>query len=109
VADGDVFVGVRPESLRPARDGMPSLAFEVAVVEPLGDEVIVHGLVSAELADVLHEDSDAAMVAANGQQRAEAVACLSPKERPAEGSVIQLGVEPEEVHLFDAVTGLAIR
>jgi multiple sugar transport system ATP-binding protein len=109
VADGDVFVGVRPESLRPARHGMPSLGFEVAVVEPLGDEVIVHGLVSAELADVLHEDSDAAMVAANGQQRAEAVACLSPKERPAEGSVIQLGVEPEEVHLFDAVTGLAIR
>ena len=109
VADGDVFVGVRPESLRPARNGMPSLGFEVAVVEPLGDEVIVHGLVSAEVAEVLHEDSDAAMVAADGQQRAEAVACLSPKERPAAGSVIQLGVEPEEVHLFDAATGLAIR
>jgi hypothetical protein len=48
------------------------------------------------------------MVAANGH-RAEAVACLPPRDRPAEGSVIQLGVEPEEVHLFDAGTGLAIR
>jgi ABC-type sugar transport system ATPase subunit len=109
VADMDVFVGVRPESLRPARNGMPSLGFEVAVVEPLGDEVIVHGLVSAELAEVLQEEGDAAMVAANANQRAEAVACLSPKDRPAEGSVIQLGVEPDEVHLFDAATGLAIR
>jgi hypothetical protein len=37
------------------------------------------------------------------------VACLAPRDRPQEGSVIQLGVEPEEVHLFDAATGLAIR
>jgi hypothetical protein len=37
------------------------------------------------------------------------VACLPPRDRPAEGSVIRLGVEPEEVHLFDAETGLAIR
>ncbi len=104
VADRDVFVGVRPESLQPARNGMPSLGFEVAVVEPLGDEVIVHGFVGAELVDVAQEDSDAALVAANGH-RAEAVACLPPRDRPAEGSVIQLGVEPEEVHLFDAGTG----
>jgi hypothetical protein len=87
---------------------MPSLGFEVAVVEPLGDEVIVHGFVSAELAGISQDVGDAAMVAANGN-RAEAVACLPPRDRPAEGSVIQLGVEPEEVHLFDAGTGLAIR
>ena len=108
VADRDVFVGVRPESLRPARNGMPSLGFEVAVVEPLGDEVIVHGFVGAELLGVSEDAGDAALVAANGH-RAEAVACLPPRDRPAEGSVIQLGVEPEEVHLFDAETGLAIR
>jgi len=108
VADGDVFVGVRPESLRPATNGMPSLGFEVAVVEPLGDEVIVHGFVGAEIAGIAADEGDAAMVAANGH-RAEVMACLPPRERPAEGSVIQLGVEPEEVHLFDAETGLAIR
>jgi multiple sugar transport system ATP-binding protein len=110
VPDGDVFVGVRPESLQPARNGIPSLGFEVAVVEPLGDEVIVHGFVGAEVAGVSQDEGDAALVAATGNgHRAEAVACLPPRDRPAEGSVIQLGVEPEEVHLFDAQTGLAIR
>jgi ABC-type sugar transport system ATPase subunit len=108
LGDMDVFVGVRPEALQPAHNGMPSLGFEVAVVEPLGDEVLVHGFVGAELVGVSDEEGDAAMVAGNGQ-RAEAVACLPPRDRPAEGSVIQLGVEPEEVHLFDAGTGLAIR
>jgi ABC-type sugar transport system ATPase subunit len=108
VADMDVFVGVRPESLQPAHNGMPSLSFEVAVVEPLGDEVIVHGHVGADLAGVAQDEGDAAMVLATGH-RAEAVACLSPRDRPQEGSVIQLGVEPDEVRLFDADTGLAIR
>jgi hypothetical protein len=37
------------------------------------------------------------------------VACLPPRDRPKEGSVIRLGVEPDEIHLFDAATGLAIR
>ena len=108
VADMDVFVGVRPESLQPAHNGLPSLGFEVAVVEPLGDEVIVHGHVGADLAGLTQEEGDAAMLLANGH-RAEAVACLSPRDRPQEGSVIQLGVEPDEVRLFDAGTGLAIR
>jgi len=108
VPDQDVYVGVRPESLRPAVNGMPSLAFEVAVVEPLGDEVIVHGTVGAELFEVAPEESEAALLSGNGE-RAEAVACLAPRDRPQEGSVIRLGVEPGEVHLFDAATGLAIR
>ena len=108
VPDSDVFVGVRPEALHPAVNGMPSLGFEVAVVEPLGDEVIVHGTVGAELAEVAPEESEAALLSGNGD-RAEAVACLAPRDRPREGSVIQLGVEPDAVHLFDAATGLAIR
>jgi ABC-type sugar transport system ATPase subunit len=108
VPDKDVILGVRPECLRPARNGVPSLAFEVAVVEPLGDEVIVHGLVDAELATVASEESEAALVAASGH-RAEAVARLEPRERPVEGSTIQLAIDPAEVHLFDAGTGLAIR
>ncbi len=107
VPDKDVLLGVRPECLRLAHNGMPSLGFEVAVVEPLGDEVIVHGLVGAELASVVPEGGDAALVAANGG-RAEAVARLDPRERPREGSTIQLGIDPTDVHLFDADTGLAI-
>jgi multiple sugar transport system ATP-binding protein len=108
VGDREVILGVRPESLRPAQNGMPSLGFEVAVVEPLGDEVIVHGLVGAELATVSTQDDEAALLGGNGH-RAEAVARLDPRERPAEGSTIRLGIDPVEVHLFDATTGLAIR
>ncbi len=108
VPDQEVYVGVRPEALRPAVNGMPSLGFQVVVVEPLGDEVIVHGTVSAELAEVAPEESEAALLSGDSD-RAEAVACLPPRDRPQEGSVIQLGVEPEAVHLFDAATGLAIR
>ncbi len=108
IGDCDVILGVRPERLRPARNGLPSLGFEVAVVEPLGDEVIVHGLVGAELTRVVPEEGEAMLVAGDGQ-RAEAVARLDPRERPAAGSTIQLGVDPADVHLFDAATGLAIR
>jgi ABC-type sugar transport system ATPase subunit len=108
IADGELIVGIRPEALRPAANGMPSLDFHVAVVEPLGDEVIVHGSVNAELADAGQEDSDARLVAGGGE-RAEAVARLAPRDRPREDTVIRLGVDPGDVHLFEVPSGLAIR
>jgi multiple sugar transport system ATP-binding protein len=108
IADRDVIVGVRPESLRPAVDGLPALDFHVAVVEPLGDEVIVHGSVTADLANATPEEGEAALVAASGD-RAAAVARLDPRDRPAEGSVMRLGVDPTTVHLFAGDTGKAIR
>ena len=106
--DRELIVGVRPDSLRPAVDGVPSLDFEVSVVEPMGDEVIVHGSVAAELANDTPEDGESLLLAGDGD-RAAAVARLSPRDRPAEGSVIRLGVDPAEVHLFDADSGKAIR
>src|SRR2546422_9110749 len=39
----EVAVGLRPEDLRPAANGGPSLEFVVDVVEPLGNEGGVHG------------------------------------------------------------------
>ena len=107
--DGELIVGVRPESLRPAVDGMPALDFRVDVVEPLGDEVIVHGSLAAELVAATSEEREADAIAPQNGTALEAVACLAPRDRPAEGSVIRLGVEPEQVHVFDARTGLAIR
>jgi ABC-type sugar transport system ATPase subunit len=106
IPDRDLIVGLRPEDLRPAVNGLPSIEFRVGVVEPLGDEVIVHGSVAAELANVSDEVEEAAMTAG---LRAEAVARLNPRDRPVEGTTIRLGVEPEEVYLFDAATGAAIR
>jgi multiple sugar transport system ATP-binding protein len=105
--DGELIVGIRPEALIPADGAGPSLDFAVAVVEPLGNELIVHGSVTADIASS-PEAGEAALLT-RGAARAEVVACLSPRERPAEGSTIRLGVDPAEVHVFDADTGLAIR
>ncbi|HEY6399702.1 MAG TPA: hypothetical protein VIX82_19830, partial [Solirubrobacteraceae bacterium] len=105
---GELIVGLRPEALQPAMNGLPSIEFQVDVVEPLGDEVIVHGSVAAELARVPDEVEQAALPGANGL-RTEAIARLSPRDRPTEGTTIRLAVEPTEVYLFDAATGIAIR
>jgi sn-glycerol 3-phosphate transport system ATP-binding protein len=85
--DGEIVVGLRPQALRPARDGMPALDFNVDVVEPLGDEVVLHGTAAATAA----------------------VACLDSRERPTAGSRLRLGIDPADVHLFDARSGAAIR
>jgi sn-glycerol 3-phosphate transport system ATP-binding protein len=107
VPDGEVIVGLRPESLRPATNGLPSLEFRVDVVEPLGDELIVHGALAADLVAASGEEPLEATLATD--TGLEAVACLSPRDRPAEGSTIRLGVEPDEIHVFDGATGVAIR
>ncbi|HEX4466914.1 MAG TPA: sn-glycerol-3-phosphate ABC transporter ATP-binding protein UgpC [Solirubrobacteraceae bacterium] len=110
VDDGEVILGIRPECLRPAVDGLPSLGFEVAVVEPLGDEVIVHGVLSAELATpATGEEGREVVLVAEESGRAEAVARLEPQQRPREGETIRLAVEVSDVYLFDAGSGLAIR
>ena len=62
VADQDVIVGIRPEALTPSCDGLPCFDLEVAVVEPLGDEVVVHGSVQAELASVTQEETEAGIL-----------------------------------------------
>ena len=109
VPDGELVVGLRPEALRPAVDGMPALDFRVDVVEPLGDELIVHGSLAAELIAASSDEPEADAIAPQNGTQLEALVCLDPRDRPAEGSVIRLGVEPEQVHVFDARTGLAIR
>jgi ABC-type sugar transport system ATPase subunit len=106
--DREVIVGVRPESLQPAVDGMAFLDFHVSVVEPMGDEVIVHGSVAAELASGASEEGESLLLDGDGDSAA-VVARLAPRDRPAEGSVIRLGTDPAEVHLFDPDSGQAIR
>jgi multiple sugar transport system ATP-binding protein len=104
-----VIIGLRPESLVPAMAGMPSLDFHVDVVEPLGDELIVHGSLAAELIAASGEEAPEATLSGSNGTRLEAVARLNPRDRPPEGSVIRLGIEPASVHVFDARTGVAIR
>ncbi len=104
--DGEVFVGLRPEDLRPSRDGLPALDLHVDVVETLGDEVIVYGSVAAEIAHAGEGVEDA--LALGGARRADAVARLDPRLRPTENTQIRLAVEPDRVHLFDAASGAAL-
>ena len=84
----EVWVGVRPEHLRPASSGGDSdsgaLRVRVRVVEPLGSELIVHGDLP------------------NGGQ--EVVAKLDPETDVAVGEELLLAPLPEKIHLFDKET-----
>ncbi len=106
VPDGDVVVGLRPEHLRPAVDGQPSMEFQVDVVEPLGDGVIVHGTVGGQVAT--RPSGDEEVLAPLTGDRAEITTKFEPSLRPSPGERIRLGVAPEHVHVFDGRTGEAI-
>jgi ABC-type sugar transport system ATPase subunit len=109
VPEGEVVVGIRPEGLRPAGSSEPGPGFEVQVdvVEPLGDEVLVHGSVAARDAGVRIEAEEATLLAGGGDRAAVTVR-LSPEVRPAPNSRVHLTVDPATVHLFDARSGEAI-
>jgi multiple sugar transport system ATP-binding protein len=109
VPDGDVIVGIRPEGLQPVGPEDPGPGFEVhvGVVEPLGDEVLVHGTVAARDAGVRIEPEEATLLA-EMSDRAAITVRLEPQMRPAEGSALHLRVDPATVHLFDAASGDAI-
>jgi len=112
VPDADVVVGIRPEGLRPVGPDDPGPGFElhVDVVEPLGDEVMVHGTVSARDAGVQIEPEEATLLADTvAEDRAAVTVRLAPDLRPAPGASVHLAVDPAGVHLFDAGSGLAIR
>jgi multiple sugar transport system ATP-binding protein len=108
IPDGDVVLGLRPEQLRPLADGLPRIDFQVDVVEPLGDEVIVHGTVSGQVASVDMGSEEELLPPLPGS-RALITARLEAHERPRLGEVLPLGVPLETVHVFDARTGAAIR
>jgi multiple sugar transport system ATP-binding protein len=107
VADGEVVVGLRPEALRPAGDGIPAVRFTVDVVEPLGDEIVVHGSVAGRLAG--GEPEEQIPLAGGEPARATITARFDPQLRPKVGDRIPLGISPDAVHVFDPLTGSAIR
>ncbi len=106
VPDGEVVLGLRPEHLRPATGGQPDMEFQVEVVEPLGDGVIVHGTVSGQV--VTRPSGDEEVLLPLPGDRAEITTKFEPSLRPSPGERIRLGVAPEHVHVFDGRTGEAI-
>jgi len=109
VPDGEVLVGLRPEALRPvgAEHPGPGLEVRVDVVEPLGDEVLVHGTVEARRASTPAVDVEPSPLADG--DRGLIRLRLPPKERPTPGTRLHCAVAPEDVHLFDGASGLALR
>ncbi|MEO8423580.1 MAG: sn-glycerol-3-phosphate ABC transporter ATP-binding protein UgpC [Actinomycetota bacterium] len=101
--DGDVVLGLRPEHLRPATDGQPSTEFQVEVVEPLGDGVIVHGTVSGTL--VTAPSGDDEVLPRLAGDRAEITTKFEPTLRPSPGERMRLAIAPHHVHVFDGRTG----
>jgi ABC-type sugar transport system ATPase subunit len=111
VPDGDVLVGIRPEGLRPVgRDHAgPGFELRVEVVEPLGDEVLVHGSVEAHDAGVRLGAEEATLLADTDGDRGTVTVRLPPEERPEAGSRLLVAPAPGAIRLFDATSGLAIR
>jgi multiple sugar transport system ATP-binding protein len=111
VPEGEVLVGIRPEGLRPVGqepDG-PTLEVDVEVVEPLGDEVLVHGSIEASPAGVLIGPEDPALLADGDGDRATITLRLPPEDRPRPGSRLRVAIAPHMIRLFDPVSGGAIR
>jgi multiple sugar transport system ATP-binding protein len=109
----DVLVGIRPESFEDAvladGDGRPRLPGRVELRESLGSEVLIHfstaGRLAAtdellELAEDVGDDRAA--------ERATLVGRFSPKTRVREGDTIEVAVDVDALHVFDAKTGVAI-
>jgi len=80
-----VTLGVRPDDLTP--DGpLPLIEGTVAVQEPLGAETLIYVTVGAQ----------------------EVIAKASGRTPPDIGATVKLGAAPENLHVFDAKTGLAL-
>jgi ABC-type sugar transport system ATPase subunit len=110
VPEGEVLVGIRPEGLRPVGQEHEGPAFEVGVevVEPLGDEVLVHASIDAASADVRIAPDDEALLADGDGDRATITLRLAPEERPRTGSRLRVAIAPNTVRLFDPTSGRAI-
>jgi len=108
--DGEVLVGIRPEGLRPVGAEHAGPVFEVCVdvVEPLGDEVLVHGSVAAADGAPATEADGAILAAEPESGRASVVVRLPPEDRPATGSLLRVTPAPNALRLFDPSTGRAI-
>jgi multiple sugar transport system ATP-binding protein len=111
-----VAVGIRPEDLEdvtivPDHPLDRRLRAKVVLTEALGSSVVAHFAIDAPRVgtDDLAE-SDEPVDAVIGEDAATAcIASLGARSRVRTGDMIELAVDTERLHLFDLVTGEAIR
>ncbi len=89
-AGHEVVIGIRPEDLMASRGDAhgetAALPVAVEIVEPLGDAVLVHGIVG----------------------EAPVIGKLEPRNAPRAGDRVDLWVELDRMHVFDAATSRRI-
>lgn len=99
--DEDVVIGIRPECLRLGGE----LVLEVALVEALGSDLLVHFLTDAPrvtVSDAFDGEEDAGL-------ESRLTARLPPDLSVEVGDRVRLGIDMSRVHFFDPETGLALR
>jgi multiple sugar transport system ATP-binding protein len=97
----EVVIGIRPEALY--LDAVGPLELEVALVEALGSDVLVHFATDAPSVTVAD--------AFDGEEVPETrlTARLPPDVVACVGGRLRLGVDLARVHVFDPETGIALR
>ena len=105
---GELAVGIRPECLTPADDGRPSFELRVDVVEPLGEQVVVHGTVAGTPGAQRRRGAGRDPPARRGRAGADDGDLRGRRTEPSPGDVLRLGVAPDRIHLFDLQSGDAI-
>jgi multiple sugar transport system ATP-binding protein len=116
----DVAVGIRPEHLSDAAyasDGTVSLEGEIALVEALGSERLVHIRLRADpvLTDEvleIAEDTDAAVAqtlqAEAQEHKLVIIARFDTRSDLQRGAVARVAADAQNLHFFDLDTGTAI-
>ena len=109
----EVIVGIRPEHFvvpnGVAIDEDSTVAADVELVEPLGNEVLVHFSIDAprvreESEAVGDDEGDAAAEGIAGASRAEGVARADPRADVRAGTRMRFALELERLHFFDPET-----
>ncbi|WP_419933055.1 ABC transporter ATP-binding protein [Candidatus Poriferisodalis sp.] len=103
----DVVVGIRPEAFEDAsvagENGRPRLSAEVSLSEALGSDLLLHFPLDAPSVEAGDPD------ALEGIEDRMVIARVHPRSTARPGSAIELSVDVDELHFFDAETEAAIR
>lgn len=87
-SEKDVTVGVRPEAFRVVGEGEEGIQVEVALVEELGADAYLYGLLNGGTDD-----------------QKEIIARIDPRNTPDKGAKAKLAADPERVHMFSTNSG----
>jgi len=111
-----VVLGIRPTDFQDGAtaNGLPRLQVRAEVVEDLGSEA--HVIFTVDAPRVVAESVQAAADARAGDDalladdmRARFTARLDGQREIAPGAEVELAVDPQRLHLFDAATGAVLR